>query len=236
MQRIITLAAGIWLAAVACAFAQPAIDGPKKTELNARTDFMITGLVQPPDDATRAVIRTWRKGITIIVDTPEDIDPPTVTTMQADDGDAICILASITPRQDGVYVLIVLQEGKIATKRFLVGAANPPKPPPTPIVKTGRRVVLVVDEEMQRTPEFNLMTLEMRNDTYYDEKRHLILMLSDDQEPPTAYQTVFNQLKSMTFPACAIIDADSSAVLFTGSLDPKLKAADFKSLVQKHGG
>lgn len=252
------LLVGLLLFAVSQALAgPPVIDGPSRTEVNTKVEFLVKDLVQPPDDASRAQLREWRKKIMLVVDSPTGGDA-IVTVFNADDGQEMRLLLGITPRSGGVYFVVAVDGGSadgkaIGVKRLVVGPEVPPVPPPSPSPAPpppdrleGKRLLLLIRETSDVTPQQNLTEIAMRQGfaaDYLKRKGHLLLIQSDDQPLPVnippAAKTAFEKAKNMPQPVLAIINpaADaSSGVLTVESIPADIKPEVLLELIKKHGG
>ena len=117
-----------------------------------------------------------------------------------------------------------------------------PHVPPTPVV-SGRRVIFLVREAKEVTPQFNRTELDLTSGESWKvltQKKHDLLILSDDRGIPSNYpaiaQAAFQKAKGLSLPSIAILDPASWAELYVGPVDKNAKPEDIMSLIQKYGG
>ena len=239
----------IWLALASSAFAQ-AIGGLSTVPPLTEARFPVSGLAVPSgsiDDLSK-----WASGLAVAVDSPIGAEASIEVDIGLVKRQPVIYFSGDKP---GLYVLCLVdaksKEPVIATKRVQVGEVvpptpNPQPPGPTPVpVTSGKRVILLVREAGEVTPQMARMEVALRNGEpakYLSDKGHILVVMSDDQKlPATASQAAkqaFEQAKGIA-PALAIMDAEAtgfSGVLSVERIKPDMTAAGIIEAVKKAGG
>lgn len=234
------------------AFAQLRIAGPEVALVGQSVRLSAAGLNPPnlsePDGLRK--LQEWNSKITLMVDGPMNAEVDVDADLALQLGRAeVKYRIEFTPLVNGVYFVVLDDNasGAIAVKRITVGGTvpNPPQPLPVPVTE-GRRLVLLVREGGEVTPTMNLTELSLRDGPqakYLSDKKHQLLILSDDRGIPenasTAMKEAFAKAKGMSLPALAVINpsvADSSGVLGVESIDKNASPDDVIAVVKKYGG
>lgn len=227
----------------------PKIEGPSMASPGQELRLIVTGLSTPPLSEGIGKLQEWSTKVSLTVDNPELGDSVADTDLSLGLGaQSVRFRVFFTPSRGGVYFLVLhdANADQVVTKRITVGPVEPPQPnppvPPTPTV-SGRRVVFIVRESKEVTPQFNLTELDLSSGEswkYLTQKKHDLLILSDDRGIPTNYppiaQAAFQKAKGLTLPSIAILDPASWAELYVGALDKNAKPSDILDLIKKHGG
>lgn len=227
---------------------KPRIEGPALAVPGQEVRLSVMGLTTPPLSEGLAKLQEWSQKVSIEVNGPDGTNAIADTDLSLGFGaQSVRFRVFFTADVGGIYVLIVHDGNadQIATKRITVGPVNPPPPPgPTPVpVVSGRRIILLVREAKEVSPKMNLTELDLTSGDswkYLKEKKHDLLILSDDRPMPTNYppivQAAFQKAKGLKMPSLAIIDAASLAELFVEGINPDSSAQDVLNLIKKYGG
>ncbi len=231
--------------------AQVKITGPDVGLPKQEMRFSVTGIVPPSliDADGFKKLQEWSSRMSLLVDSPaggvEEADADLSLGLGAA---SVRFRILFTPQKAGVYFLVLDDNntGSVAVKRITVGPVapepNPTPPPPGPVV-SGRRIILLVREASDVTPKMNLTELALRDGPaadYLEEKKHQLLILSDDRGIPAtasnATKQAWEQVKKLNLPALAIIDDAASSVAFVGSIDPNATPEQILAILKEHGG
>lgn len=252
MSRFTAFIAALLIAATV--FAQdpgpvPKIEGPSIAAPGQELRLIVTGLTTPPLSEGIGKLQEWSTKVSLVVDSPEGADAVADTDLSLGLGaQSVRFRVFFTPSKGGTYFLVLhdANADRVVTKRIVVGPVEVPQPnppiPPTPVV-SGRRVVFIVRESKEVTPQFNLTELDLSSGEswkYLTQKKHDLLILSDDRGIPANYppmaQAAFQKAKGLNLPSIAILDPASWAELYVGVLDKDSKPSDILDIIKKHGG
>ena len=229
---------------------KPEIKGPSLALPGQELRLNATGLTTPPLTEGIGKLQEWSTKVHLIIDGPEGVDVGGVADTDLSLGlgaQSVKFRIFFTPPSGGTYVLVLhdANAGTVITKRIVVGPVVPkpdPLVPPTPVV-SGRRVIFLVREAKEVTPQFNRTELDLTTGESWKtlrQKKHDLLILSDDRGIPSNYpataQAAFQKAKGLTMPSIAILDPDSWAELYVGAVDKNAKPEDIMALIQKYGG
>lgn len=228
----------------------PKIEGPALAAVGQEIRLSVTGLTTPPLSEGIGKLQEWSTKVSLMVDSPDGGEAIADTDLSLGLGaQSVRFRVFFTPSKGGIYFLVLhdANADQVVTKRITVGPVevppgpNPPMPPAP--VTAGRRVVFIVRESKEVTPQFNLTELDLSSGEswkYLTQKKHDLLILSDDRGVPRSYppiaQAAFQKAKGLAMPSIAIIDADSWAELYVGALDKNAKPSDILDIIKKHGG
>lgn len=235
MKRFILAASLMLLAATADA---QRIIGPDTAQVDQELRLGVDGLAAPSFSDGIDAVANWVNGLKVRADAPPTAEAYLEPDVALNFGkQAVKLRILFSANKPGVYVIALTDGKELLTKRIVVGGTNP-QPPPTPVT-TGRRQIILVRETQDNTPQMNITELSFRSGTqaeYLKSKGHFLVILSDDRPPPPKLQAVFDKTKAVKLPALAILDADSLAELFVGSIEPDIKPDALLDLIKKHGG
>lgn len=124
------------------------------------------------------------------------------------------------------------------------GEAPEPTPPPEPDPTSGQRIVLIVHETQDDTPDFSRVLVQLRSGTeadYLKKQGHKLYILDDDTrdtngQKPGVLEKYDSDIQSVGLPAMLVIDPKTEKLIKSRRLQEGVTASNVTEYIRQAGG